>query len=322
MGACTPVGERRESTTVTRSAEPRASATAAVTEGELREALAVRGRFGLRADEAWIRAVAADPGSQRAKLEFGIPLTPAEFEDLMTRRWDDELLARVQSYGGAFPDAYSGAYPNLEGSGVVVEFTRDIDRHRRALAALAQDPTLVVVRQVEWTKLDFARFAASVEAERAWFEANGLVFRQAVRSELDQFVRVDVEGPSESTPALVATHFGSPRWLRVRWTPSQWTGPRGDLVIHIQDGSGRAVPNIECRINSDVPQVHHELIDSLFATGASGDCEIRNVPAVAYTVSLHRFIDNDHWAEEAIRTFVVLVTDQGRTVNVVINELP
>jgi hypothetical protein len=42
---------------------------------EIREAISVRQEFGLRSDEAWVRAVAANPD---AVMDFGIPMLPFE----------------------------------------------------------------------------------------------------------------------------------------------------------------------------------------------------------------------------------------------------
>ena len=73
--------------TATTSQVPTSQASATpppqLTDEEWADARRFREAVGLRADDAWILAVAADPAADRSS--FGIPLTPAEAADLLSR---------------------------------------------------------------------------------------------------------------------------------------------------------------------------------------------------------------------------------------------
>lgn len=297
---------------------PQATPTA-VSEQEMVEAINVRTRFGLRADEAWIREVASDPEAQVGINEFGIPLTPTEYADLMGRRWDEDLFRQVRGYGLAFPDDYAGAYINLKSSGVIIEFKQQVERHRRALSNLVADPSLVEVRDVEWSLRDLEGFMEEVKAEREWFDTVGLGFLQVAHNVNENFLHVDFVGPSEEAARVIEDHFGNPTWLRARWAgPPAWTGPRADLVIKVTDTRGRPVPNLWCEVIPDDPRVADEFGDTLFGTGPAGLCEFENLAAVAYRVRLHEWVDNDHYDPDPILEFGVVLPSTGKTVPITI----
>lgn len=193
---------------------PPSSAPADPSEDETGAAAAFRGRFGLRSDDEWVRAVAGDPTARSAIHEFGIPLTPAEVADLVSRRWDPDLLANVKSYGSAFPESYAGAYVNLEASGVIVSITDDVERHRRALRNLLPGSE-IDVRRAEWSLQDLDRFAREVEAEREWFDAIGETFDVGHRV-TENWVNVRFKGRPEAEH-LIERHFGTPTWLDAEW---------------------------------------------------------------------------------------------------------
>ena len=71
-----------------------------------------RERFGLRADLTYVRAVAGNPDAQASVPEFGVPLMPDEFEDMLSRRWDPDVHRQLSFYGQRFPDDFAGAYIN------------------------------------------------------------------------------------------------------------------------------------------------------------------------------------------------------------------
>lgn len=300
--------------------EPSAQVTPQqVSAEQMTEAVTVRMRFGLRADEAWIRAVAADPAARVGIDEFGIPLTPPELADLMSRRWDEELLQRVREYGLLFPKDFAGVYLDLQGTGVIVEFKNQVTRHRTALLNFAADSSRVDVRKVDWSLQDLEGFMDTVEADRAWFDTIGVRFVQVDHRVNENFVHVDFIGPREEAASVIEAHFGNPSWLRAEWIgPPPWPGPRANLVIKITDSRGRPVPNIRCDVTTDNQMVGDEFGDSLIGTGPAGICELKNVPAVRYLVRLHALVDNDHYDPNPVKEFGVLLTPAGKVVDVTI----
>jgi hypothetical protein len=286
------------------------------TSSEISEAIAVRRLFGLRADESWVRRVALDPATQVGVPEFGIPLTRSELEDLQSRRWDENLLEKVQSYCRSFPNDCAGAYSNLQASGVAVDIARHVERHRRALRNLVTDPSLVDVREVEWSQRDLDGFRELVEADSNWFESVGLRFLQVDRRVTDNFVHVDFIGPARDWEEAVEAHFGSPTWLRAEWYPHPWEGPRGDLVIKIRDHRGSPIAGIWCDLGADNDVVSALMTDTFFQSDEHGACQIPDVPAVPYQVRLRRFDAQSGWATRPAREFKVVVQPEGTVVEV------
>src|SRR5690349_7318233 len=148
----------------------------ALTEKDILEAVAFRERFGLRADRFWVISVAANPAAQVGIPEFGLPLMPDEYADLMGRHWDLDLLQQVQRYGELFPEDFAGAWVNLTASGVTAAFKDRLERHGRALANLVPPGSIVEVKRVAWSLADLDDFATRVEAEQAWFDSVGVTF--------------------------------------------------------------------------------------------------------------------------------------------------
>lgn len=264
----------------------RAPGLVELTPDVLAEAIAVRKRFGLRADEAWIRRVTADPASQPGLDEFGIALTPGELADLMSRRWDNDLFNRVRNYGLAFPHDFAGAFINLAGSGVVIQFADRVEQHRRALANLVADPRLVEVRAVEWSYEDLDRFAALVSGEGPWFGSIGASLDKVTTDMEANAVRVEVFGATDPT-AAIRQRFGSPTWLAVDWQGlDQWLGPRANLVIRVRDHGGRPVFNVECQVRPVDPALQRPFVDALYTSNRQGECLMKNVPAVEYDITI------------------------------------
>ena len=178
------------------------------------KAIEIRERYGLRADEAWVQAVADDPAALVPE-QYGIPFMPDELADLMSRRWPNSLIVQLRTYGQAFPDDFATAYINQKASGAVVEFKANIERHRAALRLLPLDGA-VEVRQAAWSLKDLQQFLQEVKAEQAWIESTGARWVDPVLYELENAVVIRYEGP-RGLENVIEGHFGNPSWLQARW---------------------------------------------------------------------------------------------------------
>lgn len=283
------------------------------------EARRFRVRYGLRADETWIRAVAANPTAKQGVVDFGVPLMPFERLDLEHRRTDVDLLRQINDYGSLFPDSYAGAYVDQRASeAFVASFKGDAARHRTALANLLPVDARVDVRDVDWSTAELTNFLRDVEAEQPWFETIGVRYLTADRGITDDFVSVDFLGP-EDAAQVIEDHFGDPTWLEAdRQGPLPWAGPRGNLVVVVVDQNGKPVPGLWCQFVSEDPNAA-EGGEDIFGTDKTGRCQIPNLPAVAYRIVLHRFVDEDHY--EPIKQFRVVLAPGGTTTSVVV-EMP
>lgn len=206
----TPVSPAADTTTIP-TMQPTPTA---ILEADIAEAIELREQHGLRADEAWVRAVADDPDALVPE-QYGIPFMPDELADLMSRRWPNSLIVQLRAYGEEFPDDFATAYINQKASGAVVEFKANLERHRAALAALPLDG-LVEVRQATWSLKDLEGFLEEVKSEQAWIEPTGARWVDPVVYELDNVVVIRYEGP-RGLENVIEAHFGSPSWLQARW---------------------------------------------------------------------------------------------------------
>lgn len=57
---------------------------------------------------------------------------------------------------------------------------------------------------------------------------------------------------------------------------------------------------------------------TIFSTGATGSCVLRNFPAVAHWIGLHESIDNDHDDSIPIKEFQVVLAPEGTAIRVVV----
>ena len=287
-----------------------------VTEEEIAEAIAFRQRFGLRSDRTWVRAVAANPAAQIGMNEYGVPLMPDEFADMMGRRWDPDLHRQVSAYGLRFPDDFGGAWINLKANGVIIAFKDNLDRHREALASLVPEGSVLEVVKVDWSLADLETFVDRVESEKAWFDSVGLEARASAYS-LDNSVHVRFEGPKEAA-TLIEQHFGNPPWLKVEWGgPLPWEGPRADLTVKVLDTNGRPVSQIRIDLTPVDPTVAWSG-ETVFGTDAAGICVMRNVPIAVYEVTLHEWVGNDHYDPNPLKSIRIALKPGGTISTVVV----
>jgi hypothetical protein len=282
------------------------------------EARLFRVQYGLRADECWIQAVAADPAAQPGIADFGVPLMPFEAAELRSRHTNVDLLREINGYGALFPASYAGAYVDARASeAFVASFKNEALRHRVALANLVPAAQIEVL-DVDWSTIELDRFVRAVEAERAWFQTIRVQYITADRGITDNFVSVDYLGPAAAAQ-VIEGHFGDPTWLVAeRQGPLPWAGPRGDLVIVVVDQDGKPVPGLWCEFVAEDPEAGNPGED-IFGTDDSGRCIIPNLPAVAYRVTLHRFVDDDHY--EPIEQLRVVLSSGGTTISAAV-EMP
>ena len=238
----------------------------------------------MRADDAWIHAVAADPASEEGRLTFGVPLLPFERADLFSRPQSEEVVRTFDRYGRAFPDDWAGQFLDQQAGGVhVIAFKNNVDRHRAALEKLLPGFAFEV-RDVAWSRQDLEAFVDEIEADTAWFENIRARFYTAHASILD--VRISYYG-DPAAAELITAHYGNPAWLTTKYMgPLPWDGPRGDLVIHVIDDNGDPVHGLYC-----YPRVVDPLVDGEEAygiTNADGQCIIKRLPATSYRVEIEK----------------------------------
>lgn len=272
--------------TVTPSDPPATAAVASpspsFTAGELAEWIAFREAYGLRADEAWIRQVAADPASRN---DTDIPLLPFELDALGRAVVSlDGLIAALQAYGRAIPGVFGGVV--VDGKDAVILVTDDPDTHRKVLAAILPSLERIQVRSVRWSLADLKAKAAAIEARPEVLEALGARLIHAGVDMSENVVDVRYQGPGPGSEAAIRTALGGADWLHVEWRgPLPWTGPRGTLHIRAVDAQGRPVVGALCELRPVDPAVNADDAIS-YSTDDQGRCPMDGYPAVRYIVTL------------------------------------
>lgn len=255
-------------------------------ESELLDALRFRRAFGLRDDEAWIIAVAADPTSNAGLDAYGVPLLPAEYQDLLARSANaTDIAPIVQSYGAAYVETWAGMFIDQEvGGAVVAQFTEDIEVHRQRLTDLLPSDARLDVREVDWTLAELRRFAGEVKAEAAWFDTVAASLYAADVDEIENRVRVRFESRDPGLEGAIRAHFGHPGWIELQWKAPPWDGPRGDLVIRVVDKLGQPVRDMSCDWVAQDPLAASA--GGVNGTDEEGRCILRGIPAVEYLVQI------------------------------------
>lgn len=129
---------------------------------DIADAIARREDFGLRADVDHVEAVHAAPDSVRH--EIGMLVTPEEAAELDRRFAAQDGFGVLAAYGAEHPDTFGGMYiDQAAGGDVVLLFTRDVEQHARAAAALAPAGVAVRVRRVDFTEAELTELIDSLD---------------------------------------------------------------------------------------------------------------------------------------------------------------
>ena len=211
---------------------------------EIHDAMRERQDFGLRADEAWVRSVAADPNSTTDLL--AIPLTKAEAIEFQGRQ---ERLSGVaglaQRYAADHPEQFAGLFIDQQHKLVVIQFTGDIERHRAELAKLIPgEAEPLAVRLAANSKADLEALMERISSDTDWFKTVDAAFSSAGLDEMTNQVDMEISSANPAAPALILQHFGvGPAVLRIE---SDGTGillqPRGKVRGRVLLANGKPPP--------------------------------------------------------------------------------
>jgi hypothetical protein len=239
MAACRPTAApvSSESPTTVSSAPtltPNPSFEALVAEG-----IRVREMFGLRADEAWVREVTADP-DHRMGLE--IPLTLAEQAELDARAAGVERLGAVlHEYGEDHPEEFVGMSINNEEGSFVVLFTGHLEEHAAAIAKLIRPGEPVEIRLAPTSEEDLLALMDRIDSDGNALRTVG-VFTLVISTD-EEAGRVVVEVSTERGDAqpLLAARYGPLVEVRILDPTGAYLKPRGEIRGQVVDGDGDGV---------------------------------------------------------------------------------
>ena len=271
-----------------------ASASPVISELAVREAIAFRTRFGLRADEAWVLAVAADPASEAGRAAYGTPLTRDELAELNARAANGhELSTLTEQYGGEHSDEWAGGYLVTASGVYVARFTGHLAEHEAALRRLASPIARLEVRGAEWTYAELNRQAWAIAADTDWLPSIHAWF---ARSGVDVasnrvLLRLSTANPDAAQAAM--DHYEGEGWLVVESDGvGRWEGPRGTALIRAVTRSGRPAVGLDVVLTPDEPSAH---LDDGYLTGLDGISRISGAGATGYRVELFLETEDEGW---------------------------
>lgn len=248
------------------------------------EAMTFRRAVGLQADEAWVRAVAANPAAIVGLQTYGIPMLPEEVVELERRlaRIDD-ALAFGNSYGAEFPDGFGGAAIDPRaGFRLVLLYTKDVDLHRQRLGGMPS-PLRPEVRQAHWTIAELEEFRANVTS--ATNSVSGIKIYGAAIDTLANRVIVTFGAADPELGGQLLGLFGSTGWLVPSWAgPIEAVDrPVGALLITVVDESGQPSSGLPCRYTS---MEASNAAEGGGDTTDAGQCRFTQVPAGRYRIDI------------------------------------
>jgi hypothetical protein len=309
VGACgvaTPstseVPTSLESTTVSPSIDP-----------TLAEAIARRRSMGLRADIAWVTAVAADPRARVFLLD--IPLLPEEEAELRARQAAlDEVAGWVRVHGLSNPDVYGGVYIEPARRVVVALFTRDPEGHRQAIFRRLGRVGPLEVRQVRYTERELRALAERISADWEWSRTVQAAMQGVGVLTSENLVLVSISSTNPRAPAAIVAHFGiPPDMIRVE---SDGTGvalmPIAWIDGVVVDADGRRVRGDDLNLNWEGAQPGRcGGGDIGYGPGLDGSFELPCTPGTWTIIVEKRGPGDGEWIP--IGSAVVVVPPAGRT---------
>jgi hypothetical protein len=219
------------------------------TQDEL-EAIAFRTDFGLPAELAFVRAVAANPD---ATLEFGVPLLPAEVAELVARGANSEAVQGIVLLEAEqHPEDYCGSYVDNQNGGALTSMWRaNLAVHSAAILFKVGPAAHVAFVGCTYSETELNRVTDLLnDADRAWMaEIPALATGWGPNTSTNR-IEMEISSAIPGAADVVRVHFeqlfGLPRGMLV--VTSDGTGaalvPRGTINVFVTKPNGKPLgPN-------------------------------------------------------------------------------
>lgn len=204
------------------------------------EGIRIRTMLGLRADEAWVREVSADPG---ARTSWEIPLTPAEEAELDERATNRrELQPILEQYGAEHPDDYAGLMIDQEKDGMlVILFSDHLEEHAAAIARLVHPAAKLEVRQAGASSAELERLMTRINADGDALRSVGVFVLAISTDEVRGKLIVEVSTVRGDAQPLLAARYGPIVEVEVTDPTGSYLPPPGEIRGRIVDRDGNGV---------------------------------------------------------------------------------
>jgi hypothetical protein len=206
------------------------------------EAIRFRTEFGLRADLAYVRAVAANPSA--SSLEFAVPLMPAELADLNGRSANaDAVRDAVREYTDLHPSEFAGVYVDQQHGGAFTTlWTGHLDEHAAAIQRRVRPGTKLAFRLVMYPYRDLRALQERIGRDTDWMRALAIAIEGVGVDVIGNRVDIDVSSANPNATSLILAHYAAPFGM-IKVT-SDGTGaelvPWGTVHGHVVDSAGKA----------------------------------------------------------------------------------
>ncbi|MEW5990504.1 MAG: hypothetical protein AB1736_04045 [Chloroflexota bacterium] len=274
-----------------------------------------RESFGLRADTAWILAVAARPDVDRDT--FGVPLTIEELGELNQRARNAEAIKEiVTDYGSAHAGDWAGVFiDHQQGGALVVQFARSLEAHRATLLTRIWPGAEIEFRLVRNSLTQLDAISAVIRLDDPWLATIPAVATGVGPNVPANRVELQVSSANPSADTLIWEHYGlGPDQLLI---VSDGNGALllalGQLRVVAVDASRAPVSDLGCAAYPDADGAYEPHPVPMPTTDDTGTC-LLTLPATGYWVRLE---DGDSSNIVAIGRAVV-VADQISEVTVVV----
>ncbi len=211
-----------------------------MSEALIQESIAFRSLRGLRADEAWVREVAADA---RSTMTFGVPLLPDEAAGLEARpREFRELVPLLQDYAAQYPGEFGGMYVDPPGgTRIILMFTRRLADHEAALAKLVHPAVWLQLRETRIAESDLDALMERIAQDQEALRGIGAFVVEMSRDDVARTVNVRLSTERSDAAGLFVGMYGPNVTTEVIDPTGAYLKPRATLVGRTVDASGRGV---------------------------------------------------------------------------------
>jgi hypothetical protein len=258
----------------------------------LSRAVAFRQKSGLRADEAWVRQVAANPDAQDGVIAYGVPLTPDELRAFEARITDVEAVRTVvDEYGKAHAADWAGSTQDIATGIVTARFAAPIAPYEAALWARVPPNARLSVVQVNWSLQSLEAIELKLRddmvAGSPWFAENGMVVIGGGIDVRQNQLAIQVSSRRTDVDDLLEARYGAMGMLAVA---ADGTGvlllPKGNLVGRVIDQAGAPVVGASIELEGSIPGAGPGG-DVGYQTSSTGRFRVDEIPAITYALRVY-----------------------------------
>jgi hypothetical protein len=200
-----------------------------------------RTTFGLQADLAFVRAVAADP--RASSREYSVPLLPAELADLQAR-FDTavDVRAAIEAYGDLDPSEFGGLYVDQQNGGAVtVLWTGHLEEHAAGVWRRLGPGAHVESRLVTYPLRDLRDLQDRIGRDWDWMRAFAIAPIGVGVDVAANRVHLEISSADPKAAARIVAHYAVP--ASMIGVESDGTGallfPLGDIRGRVVDSIGK-----------------------------------------------------------------------------------